>query len=603
MNNKSWQEILNEYTRVFENNRYDRLTKDTETYISDIISETHQTPNKFYRSFGTYRHDITADTSLVKINETKIKEKTVLDYFYDLNAEESDEENPDNTYLKTNYNFSGIVLNMNYATNSNELSLEDLFAEYGYDYLKAMDSSAIAHNKEPIYFEQTKIINEETIPGGYYEILPIGTIWKEKDEWGNDVCTYLEYDGTYCPTIGEILSGKLYIVIKSGEMKPQKIYFNNKFLPTLFINDDKYYASESYIFENQQTLKLCDLCLFHKLGCQIIWDEELIKLTNIKAFKLATLNYINNNLPEDRKITQSDVYFKFYFHVKIKLNNQTSFYYIISKVSNHFEPAEGASQNYDIKTEDIKDEFVDENQPGADKIDKTNLLANYNIFLNSFDNNNATGKLTMGMSAQIPHIILSISMGVSLMLRGFAVTPDEPNYVYELYWYDYMEDDNINYQFFIYMITDIQGITINETRLNNTYLELPISENKIPTSKYQVNMDIPKADITNLSFYFAFKKEGDETIYPFIANDFLLYPIFQDNILRYELKTNNDNDQSIQMFKLQKTNQADNITGSIHVNNLDLGSFTGTFTNEQDEEIEKTIQHIQLTINMHETTE
>lgn len=222
MSNKSWQEILNEYTRVFENNRYDRLTKDTETYISDIISTDHQMSNNFYRSFGTYRHDINADSSLVKINETKIKERTVLDYFYELNAVEKikNDDDTESTIIKTNYNFSGIVLNMNYATNSNELSLEDLFAEYGYDYLRAMDSSAIAHNKEPIYFEQTKIINEETIPGGYYEILPIGTPWKEKDEWGNDVCTYLEYDGTYCPTIGEILSGKLYIVIRSGEMAP-----------------------------------------------------------------------------------------------------------------------------------------------------------------------------------------------------------------------------------------------------------------------------------------------------------------------------------------------------------------------------------------------
>ena len=59
MNVKSWQEILNEYTRVFENCRYDHITKDAETYIADIMSTDHQMDiDKLYRSFGTCKYHI-----------------------------------------------------------------------------------------------------------------------------------------------------------------------------------------------------------------------------------------------------------------------------------------------------------------------------------------------------------------------------------------------------------------------------------------------------------------------------------------------------------------------------------------------------------------
>ena len=57
------------------------------------------------------------------------------------------------------------------------------------------------------------------VEGGYYEILPIDSSFTEKNNKGEDVTINVKYDGTYVPTVNEILSGELYIVIKSGKLQ------------------------------------------------------------------------------------------------------------------------------------------------------------------------------------------------------------------------------------------------------------------------------------------------------------------------------------------------------------------------------------------------
>jgi hypothetical protein len=143
--NKDWRSILQENTRYFENSRYDKIShKMSNTTISDILTDSHQMDSSSYRSFGTYRHDILTDTSMVKLNETYYAQKSILDNFYDINY---------------NYKYSGIVLSKQFSTNGFETSLEDLFVEFGYDYLMALDSSYSNNEQygQNYYFQKTEM--------------------------------------------------------------------------------------------------------------------------------------------------------------------------------------------------------------------------------------------------------------------------------------------------------------------------------------------------------------------------------------------------------------------------------------------------------------
>ena len=588
MNFKSWQEILNEYTRTFENCRYDHITKDAQTYIADVMSTDHQMDNDYYRSFGTYRHDILADTSIVKINETKINENNILENFYNITGTDN---------YKPYYIFSGIVLNKNFAANGNEVSLEDIFAEFGYDYLKACDSSLIAHHKDPIYFEQAKIENGQTIPGGYYEIVPIGNKFYEKDERGEDTSIIIEYDGQYCPTVDELLSGKLYIVIKSGNMEPQKIYFNNRFLPTLFINDDKYPNNiEMYILEGQQTMKLCDICMFQKLGCQIIWDEELIKLVNIKYIKKLVYEKICSDLgyssnPNDCPVQQEDIYFKFYFHVKVKLNSATTWHYIIYYITNNRQPAEVISTNKHI---DWENEF--DRNTGNEIPDNSNLSENYNIFLNPFTNNNTTGKLTIGTSVMIiPHITLEMSMGVSLMLKGFSPNPASTAKTYSFSWYDYIEDDGILMDVILHIQSSAPNIKVNGETVSRG--DVMLSSNSPLLSTYIINIDIPEILQESISFYIYGCVHGDTTYQeftPITENGFNEITINYKSTPVYIIKKQAlSNVSTTYQFIIEKTEN--DITENIFdIKNIDLKGFTINVNNNV-----KTISNVYLNIHMH----
>ena len=116
-----------ENTSIYENNRYDALSHSAVQFgLAEMKTDTDRVTNKSYRSYGMYRRDSLCDSSFVKINETYYSENTVIENFYDTNS-------------TNNYKYGGIVLSKQFATNGNEASLEDIFCEFAYDYLKALD--------------------------------------------------------------------------------------------------------------------------------------------------------------------------------------------------------------------------------------------------------------------------------------------------------------------------------------------------------------------------------------------------------------------------------------------------------------------------------
>ena len=290
--NNEYEKILKTYTNIFDFSRYDRLSYDIENKkVADIASDEHQVNNDFYRNYGTYRHDINAEEYLVKENETYFDNNELNDYYYNYDhfQKYKDPNNTNKTYNAMQ--FAGCVLNPVFATNANEASLEDIFVEYGYEYLKALNDSYIAQEDyKGLYFFDNSSENS-------YSIMPIGYEYinydkEQKNKEIEDRTETVEYDGTYVPTVQELLSGNLYIVISSGNLDYcRKVYFNNKYMPTLFINDDKLKSkTDQYVINDQQPLKLCDIVLYQRLGCLIKWESIFdIKLTTDFKTKLKSL--------------------------------------------------------------------------------------------------------------------------------------------------------------------------------------------------------------------------------------------------------------------------------------------------------------------------
>lgn len=437
---KTWQEILKEHTRYFRFGRYDILaTNQVVTDIASVMTADHQMKNENYRSYGTYRHDICVDTSLIKINETTIPEKNILNYYYNKD---------DNNY--NNYIFSGIVLAKSYAVNGNEITLEDLFAEYGYDYIKALDQQRLENGEHTFYFEEPKENDENFIPWTY-QILPSGIIFEDKEDLDNEgkpKTSVINYDGTYCPTVAEIIDGSLYIVMQSGTQYPRKIYFNNTYLPSLFINDDKYPTNlEAYILGNQQTLKLCDVTLFERIGVEILW-QQLIKITNLGEF---TQN-IKNQLSEE---DINKIRYKLYYHVKYKVHNSNlADVYLISGLS-VLSPATGVLDNQtNIITDAIDNgNEVDFLDPAFSNVPKTTGKVYIGKLTNDNDN---------------PIVTIDFSMGISLMLEGYSLTYVDTTERFKLHWYQYT-NDNTTYNIDIGMqFNSFNNIKINGQNGQNT---------------------------------------------------------------------------------------------------------------------------------------
>lgn len=276
------QITLNSYTTIYNNSRYDSLTKsDGTTGVSEITTYEHAMPNLYYRNYGTYRHSIFTADLLTKLNETNIEEKDIKDTFYDIDTllDIGIKDIQQNYYM-----FPGRVNSNIYATNSNEASLEDIFVAFGYDYIKALNDSSTSYK----YFDTE---SEETdFKDGQYQIINIGETYIDYDN--DEKEEIIEYDGTYVPTVKELLDGNLYIVIQSGTLKPKKIYFNNNYLPSLFINDDKYLDHvDRYIINDNQTIRLCDLQLYQRISMKIIWFNLItINKTSIENLKAVLTN-------------------------------------------------------------------------------------------------------------------------------------------------------------------------------------------------------------------------------------------------------------------------------------------------------------------------
>lgn len=418
-----WKTILLSYTTIFENCRFDRLgsTGGSTFGIADFKTDQHQMKNKSYRSYGTYRHTLSCDSSLIKINETNYKEDYIINNFYGAG--------------KINFDYPGIVLNKNYATNGNESSLEDLFCEYGYAYLNATNMQYKEDNGLNLYFDDDPSII------GAWEYLPIGSTFREEvlDENNTSiwVTKEVEYDGTYVPTSEEIISGKLYLVIRSGSIEPKKIYLNNKYIPSLFLNDDKFPNNgdvndvnnekynitnktsneDLYIINEQQPLKLCDITLYERVPCTILWNNYFV-FNNIQNF----LKTLKERIP----ITNNNITFTCYTWIVYYVNNKQV---ILVRYSDYY--------GYEMEMQE-----------------KPLKIVNDNVIIPNPLNKNSTGPISIGSASQ-GTIKVDIYLSLDIILEGYTTEkPIIPTYTpvflikdedpkpdtYKLNWYKYVEE-------------------------------------------------------------------------------------------------------------------------------------------------------------------
>lgn len=306
--NQNYDDILYIFTTSIINGRFDILNTDNKnsedkyqtqdtglhSLFFDFQKNFEKDPEKitkekyFYTSYGTYRRDITGDLDIVKKSETLVNNIDYNNAYYNITNYKYD-TTPDNIFdnryaLNRLYNFKGIALNYSYPCNGHAASLEDIFAEYGYDYIVAQEQQRFQNAEPYYYFQETQSYNTQFT----YEILPIGTIYT--DEETGEVIT-VEYDGTTVPTASQIISGNLYIAIKSGNMPIRRIYFNNQYMPTLFVNDDKYdlhltmqdkYSETSYqyVLNNNQIMKLCDVTRYKSYGYYLTFTNTFLIYAN-----------------------------------------------------------------------------------------------------------------------------------------------------------------------------------------------------------------------------------------------------------------------------------------------------------------------------------
>lgn len=436
--NNEYEKILRTYTNIFDFSRYDRLSYDIENKkVADIASDEHQVNNDFYRNYGTYRHDINAEEYIVKENETYFDNNELNDYYYnyDYFQEYKDPKNTNKTYNAMQ--FAGCVLNPVFATNANEASLEDIFVEYGYEYLKALNDSYIAQDDyKGLYFFDNSSENS-------YSIMPIGYEYinydkEQKNKEIEDRTETVEYDGTYVPTVQELLSGKLYIVISSGNLDYcRKVYFNNKYMPTLFINDDKLKSkTDQYVINDQQPLKLCDIMLYQKLGCLIKWESIFdIKITT--AFKTDYLKPLIKklygktvNTAEELAEYADFIFIVPFYNVQIivkdeeNLNNKDKWQIIDVVTGSNY--GNFSSKNIPILY-NTKDE-IESNAKETDIITQDTNITNIE-----------SENIANLASYKKPIFELTIKASYALAVKGFTNKVEQQQSKYNLYWYKIVE--------------------------------------------------------------------------------------------------------------------------------------------------------------------
>lgn len=433
--NNEYEKILKTYTNIFDFSRYDRLSYDIENKkVANIASDEHQVNNDFYRNYGTYRHDINAEEYLVKENETYFDNNELNDYYYDYDhfQKYKDPNNTNKTYNAMQ--FAGCVLNPVFATNANEASLEDIFVEYGYEYLKALNDSYIAQNDyKGLYFFDNS--NENS-----YSIMPIGYEYinydkEQKNKEIEDRTETVEYDGTYVPTAQELLSGNLYIVISSGNLDYcRKVYFNNKYMPTLFINDDKLKSkTDQYVINDQQPLKLCDIVLYQRLGCLIKWESIFdIKLT--KEFKEQISKLISKIYKvEDVNLSKyaDSIFIVPFYNVQIIVKDEEDY------------NNKDKERIIDVVTGSNYDNFSSKNIPilynTEDKKDDSNNSDTHIITQDTNITNIISENIANFESYKKPIFNLTIKASYALAVKSFTNKIKQQESKYNLYWYKIVE--------------------------------------------------------------------------------------------------------------------------------------------------------------------
>ena len=330
--------------------------------------------------------------------------------------------------------FAGCVLNPVFATNANEASLEDIFVEYGYEYLKALNDSYIVQDDyKGLYFFDND--NENS-----YSIMPIGYeyINYDKDQKNKEIedrTETVEYDGTYVPTVQELLSGNLYIVISSGNLGYcRKIYFNNKYMPTLFINDDKLKSkTDQYVINDQQPLKLCDIVLYQRLGCLIKWESIFdIKLTS--KFKEQISKLISKIYKvEDVNLSKyaDSIFIVPFYNVQIIVKDEEDY------------NNKDKERIIDVVTGSNYDNFSSKNIPilynTEDKKDDSNNSDTHIITQDNNITNIISENIANFESYKKPIFNLTIKASYALAVKGFTNKIKQQESKYNLYWYKIVE--------------------------------------------------------------------------------------------------------------------------------------------------------------------
>lgn len=429
--NNEYEKILRTYTNIFDFSRYDRLSYDIENKkVADIASDEHQVNNDFYRNYGTYRHDINAEEYIVKENETYFDNNELNDNYYDYDhfQKYKDPNNESKTYNAMQ--FAGCVLNPVFATNANEASLEDIFVEYGYEYLKALNDSYIAQDDyKGLYFFDNNSENS-------YSIMPIGYEYinydkEQKNKEIEDRTETVEYDGTYVPTVQELLSGNLYIVISSGNLDYcRKVYFNNKYMPTLFINDDKLKSkTNQYVINDQQPLKLCDIMLYQKLGCLITW-ESIFDIRLTEDFKRQLTSLISKIYEKEIKVEDLASYADSVFIVP--------FYNVQITVKDEDSNNSDKTQKIDVVTGSNHDNFSSKNIPilyNTEDGKKLNPKETHIITQDTNITNIESENIANLSSYKTPIFELTIKASYALAVKGFTNKVEQQKSNYNLYWY------------------------------------------------------------------------------------------------------------------------------------------------------------------------
>ena len=455
---KDYNAILNSLNKNIPFSRYDILTY----YINQIkIGETasnNHTMLANYRSYNTYRKDVVGENLNLKLNETYNDEDNMEQSFYDpslllcINS----------SLNSVIYRFPGTVLSPKYPTNNREMTLEDLFSIFYYDYLVALDTKYMLENEnnETYYFNKATIdpVTGNETPGGLYRILPVGTTYID-DTANNSYTTELsinsntgiiqvntettesvvEYDGTYTPKIGELLSGELYIVIQSPGMSARKIVFNNDLLPTLFVNDDKYEKTNVYIMNDNQLCRLCDIKLFERLGFTVSW-EKLIGI--LKIYTMLNTITIDDALSaqenEIRNTILNNAKFKLYYYVYYTNSAYPGIgYKCISGINNiTYKDLTGTDITIQLGTSFFNDEIY----PWSIEDDNEIIVTDDNKQFIDLNNLVNIGRIAPVDGLSNHHIILNIFYTMTLVLNGFSIAeepepePDEPTYTFT--WYE-----------------------------------------------------------------------------------------------------------------------------------------------------------------------